>query len=84
MIVRRWNPRKGYYERHTVPEGWKARVFCADMNELVNCISCGKEITFGSGYCSRQYHSDLGFGFAECKECYDKFWQEEQDARGNY
>lgn len=83
MIVRRWNPRVGYYERQTVPEAWKVRTFCEDMDEVVNCISCGKEIAYGDCYCSRQYHSEIGFGFAECKECYDKFWQEEQDAKGN-
>lgn len=45
--MQKWNSEKGEYEPYSVPEGWDYPLFCADMQRVVNCVSCGKEILYG-------------------------------------
>lgn len=43
----------------------------ADMEDLVNCATCGKVITFGSGYTSHYQTTDGDlFGLPVCVDCY--------------
>ena len=54
-----------------VPDEWNVKSYSDDMDEIVNCPHCGKEVTFGSCYTSREIHTPNGFGYAVCEKCYD-------------
>lgn len=50
---------------------WNLKIYSEDMNEIVNCANCGKEIKFGNGYTSLRHFSNSGvFGLPVCKDCY--------------
>lgn len=76
MIIRKWNDTTQEYEKHFVPDDWKLILYSDDMNTPINCVNCGKEMTFGDGYTSRRYHTDKGFGYYECEECYFNYMAE--------
>lgn len=48
-------------------------LFTTNMDELMQCVNCGKFIKYGDGYTSKRYFSGMGFGYLECKECYFKY-----------
>lgn len=70
MKINKWNNRIKEYEPYEVPDDWNVKTYSADMDEVVNCVCCGKRITFGSGYTSRRFHTEFGIAYAECSECY--------------
>lgn len=72
--MRRWNWETHAYEPMTVPEEWNCPIYALNMDEVVNCPSCGKEMTFGEGYVSLEIHNALGFGYSVCAECYHEEW----------
>lgn len=72
MIVGKWNYEKQDYEPYVIPEEWNTPLYSDDMSEIVNCARCGKEVTFGSCYTSREIHSRVGFGFPVCEECFER------------
>lgn len=38
---------------------------------LTYCPNCGKKVTFGSCYTSKEIHTPHGFGYAVCENCYN-------------
>ena len=56
---------------YSVPDDWNVKSYSDDMDEIVNCPHCGKEVTFGSCYTSKEIHTPHGFGYAVCEKCYD-------------
>lgn len=70
-FLNRWNYDKQTYEPYDVPDNWNVKSYSFDMNEIVNCPHCGKEVTYGSCYTSREIHTPHGFGYAVCEKCYD-------------
>lgn len=70
MILRRWNYLTHQYEKHIVPNDWHVTTYETDMESKVNCACCGKQITHGQSYCSLEIHTQLGFGYDVCDECY--------------
>ena len=70
MIIKKWNDAEQHYDPYIVPDDWKLPLYADNMDEPINCVNCGKEMTFGDGYTSRRYHSDKGFGYYECAKCY--------------
>ena len=72
MKMLKWNDAKGKYELYEVPADWECRLAEEDMDKIVNCASCGKEIRFGECYTSMEIHNVWGFGYAVCPECYQK------------
>lgn len=66
-----WNYDKQTYEPYDVPDNWNVKSYSFDMNEIINCPHCGKEVTYGSCYTSREIHTPNGFGYAVCENCYD-------------
>ena len=74
MILQKWNWSKHTYEDYEVPNNWVCKCYSDDMNEIVNCPHCGEQITFGESYTSMEIHTDLGFGYAVCLECYTEEW----------
>ena len=72
MVLQKWNTKKRKYEDYVIPDNWKVKLYSKDMNEKVNCTSCGKEIKFGDSYTSLEIHTDMGFGFAVCENCHNE------------
>ena len=72
MVVGKWNYEKHDYDPHRIPGGWKCKVYSEDMDEIINCVQCGKEITFGESYTSLEIHSSVGFGYAVCEGCHNE------------
>ena len=50
MKLQMWNFKVRDYEPYEVPDEWKVKTYCTDMEESVNCAECGREMTFGEGY----------------------------------
>ena len=71
MIINKWNGED--YEPYEVPNDWKIPLMCNDMNEIINCVHCGRKMTFGEGYTSHRYHNNSGMGYYECEKCYFEY-----------
>ena len=77
--MKKYNIYTREYEPYSIPEHWICPLYSNNMNEVVNCSSCGKLILFGNGFTSRLIHSDKGFGYSVCEECHDKEVKEEME-----
>lgn len=75
MVILKYDLKTNSCKEHTVPSDWKIATYCDDMDEIVNCVSCGSELKFGFGYSSRRYYSKGGFGYCECENCYFSYHQ---------
>lgn len=71
MKLNKWNCDKHIYEVYEIPDEWRVKVYESDMDALVNCCQCGKEIKFGETYTSQEVHTEMGFGFVVCPECHE-------------
>lgn len=69
--IQRWNYDKQAYELYMIPSTWSVKSYSNDMDEIVNCAHCGRPVTYGSCYTSKEIHTPHGFGYAVCGECYD-------------
>lgn len=68
MTAKIWNETKHEYEPYVLPKG--ASCHETDMDKIVSCACCGKKLKYGETYTSRRIHTELGFGYAVCGECY--------------
>ena len=59
----------------TSREPLNIKTYSEDMNEIVNCCQCLKKVKFEDTYTSNEIHTDLGFGFAVCEDCYKEEWK---------
>lgn len=75
--MKKWNPKKRAYEPYVVPSDWHTPVYTSNMDEPVNCASCGRTMRFGDGYTSRQIHTKNGMGYSVCLKCYERERKEE-------
>lgn len=75
MILKKWNYIKQEYEVFKVPTHWNVKLITNDLDEIVNCPHCGKELPYGEAYTSREVHNDFGLGYAVCSECYSREWE---------
>lgn len=78
MRMIKWDSKRNEYEPYDVPDDWKCKIYCEDMNEIVNCAHCGKEVKFGRCFTSTELHTGMGFGYAVCADCYEKEIGEER------
>ena len=75
--MRKWNYNKQEYEPYSTPIDWYCPL-TEEMDEVVNCPSCGRKITFGEGYSSRVIHTDRGgMGYTICYSCHINEIEEE-------
>ena len=76
-VIQKWDyPSHSYFSIPiTSREPLNIKTYSEDMNEIVNCAQCLKEIKIGDSYTSKEIHTDLGFGFAVCEDCYEKEWE---------
>lgn len=75
MKLNKWNYTTHTYEDYNVPANWNVKYYCDDLEEIVNCVQCGKELKNGDCYTSLEVHTDIGMGFSVCEECYNKEWE---------
>ena len=66
----KWNYETHTYDKVSLPN-LNYKLYSKDMNEVINCPHCGKELKYGEGYTSLEFHNNFGFGYAVCKDCYD-------------
>lgn len=72
----KWNFKTKEYKEITPPKGWHVSIFESDMDKLINCAECGKLIPYGEGYTSKAIHTDMGFGYSVCSQCYQQELEE--------
>ena len=70
MKAKKWNFKEKKYYDYELPKGSVLSV--VDMDEVITCASCGKKLIFGNAYTSKQIHSNGGFGYSVCNQCYKK------------
>ncbi len=72
----KFNEKEQKYEDYIIPDEWNVPLCTDNMEEIINCCQCGKEIRYGDGYTSMQVHNPLGLGYTVCEECHLKEYQE--------
>jgi hypothetical protein len=70
--LRRFTPKSPEMEIHTIPDDWNVKVYSDDVDEIINCADCGKEIRYGDSYTSLEIQSRRGFSYCVCKDCSDR------------
>lgn len=78
----RWNYEKRLYEPYVIPDEWHCPLITYDMDEKVNCVSCGQVLTFGECFTSREIHTDHGMGYFICPSCHEQEIEKELKLRG--
>jgi hypothetical protein len=54
---------------------WNVVAF-GDLEDCINCASCGKEVAFGDAYTSREHETDKGWGLTICERCNEQEYKE--------
>lgn len=75
--LHKWNISRRQYEEYLIPDNWNVSTYETDMNKIVNCAQCGKELCFGKCYTSKKIHTSIGFGYGVCEECYQQELKDE-------
>lgn len=78
-MYRKWDYDKHEYKPYLVPADKKLSTFEEDMNTIVNCCQCLKELPMGEAYTSLEVHTGTGFGYAVCDKCYEKEFKRKED-----
>lgn len=84
MKLRKWNYSEHNYDDYEVPDEWNCKTYSNNLEELVNCPHCGKQIKYGDTYTSKEIHTGLGFGYGVCEECYEKEWNRRKESEEKY
>lgn len=71
-MAKKWNRKTHKYEDYELPEN--ATLYTADLWSTIACASCGKPVRAADTFTSLEIHTDLGFGYMVCEDCYDKEW----------
>lgn len=83
--LQKWNYQKHIYEPYNISKDWNCKTYSNDLNEIINCPHCGKELKFGDSYTSLEIHTNLGFGYGVCEKCYNlERLRRENDSWTNY
>lgn len=81
-IMKKWNYETHQYEEYKVPSDWNVSMYETDMDKVVNCAECGKQIKYGESYTSVKIHDEAGFGYAVCYDCHCKGLKEKLEHEG--
>lgn len=68
----KWNYAKSEYEFYTIPDEWDVALSRSDMDAGINCAGCGKDMVYGDSLTSQEIHTEIGFGYGVCDECYEQ------------
>jgi len=69
--IKKWDFRTKKYKQYK-PTGKRLALYSNKMEELIDCADCGKELEYGDGYTSKAIHTEMGFGYSVCEDCYDR------------
>ena len=75
-MQKRDNEKKKYFP-YKVPDTWHCPLYVENMNEIVNCPHCAKELPYWMTYTSRTIHNHMWLWYGVCEECYKeelKLW----------
>ena len=72
MQLKKWNNKTAVYDDYNVLDEWKVKTYSGDMEEIINCAQCGKEVKVGETYTSLEVHTEVGFGYLVCPQCYEQ------------
>lgn len=72
MKLNKWNYETKSYDTIEVPNEWNCLVMSDNMEDILNCPHCGREIKYQDGYTSLEIHTPMGIGYIVCHECYFK------------
>lgn len=79
MKAQKWNFKKKEYESYTLPKG--AVLISYNMDEVINCASCGGELFYGAGFTSKLIHTKNGLGFTVCEKCIEKEYKQQKEIK---
>lgn len=82
MLLKKWNWKTREYDPYEIPDDWNVKTYSNDMDEIVNCPHCGRKVVFGDTYTSREIHTEHGFGYSVCGDCYAREWERERVSSG--
>lgn len=63
------------YHNYYVPDSMNIPLYTTNLDEIINCCQCMKEMRFKDGYTSLEVHNDYGLGYSVCPECYQEEWK---------
>ena len=70
--IPRFSYKKHKYCMVIIPNEWHVSLYEDDMDNIVNCANCGKELRYGNGFTSQEYHEQqFGFGYIVCEDCHN-------------
>lgn len=79
FLAGKWNYKTQDYDEYDLPEN--SCVYTPDMDKVINCACCGNTLTYGSSYTSKEIHTQQGFGFGVCSDCYQSEMKRYQENR---
>lgn len=71
-LVRKYDVEKREMIDWYIPREWRTALWNTNMNDIVNCAQCGKELKYGDCYTSRELMNGAGLGYGVCGACYQK------------
>lgn len=80
MMLQKWDVASRRYRPYQVPDSWEVSTYETDLNKEINCAQCGCEISYGKTYTSREVHTEAGFGYCVCEDCYQAEMKRERAA----
>lgn len=81
-FLQRWDYDLHEYQLFMIPADWNVSIGGGDdMDEIINCPTCGKELKLGDSYTSKEVHTNIGIGFCVCEKCYDEEWERRRKYR---
>lgn len=76
-MAEKFNFETGKYEPYTLSD--KASLYEQDLDEVIECASCGRDVVYGDCFTSITIHGERGLGYMVCPECYEREWNERRD-----
>lgn len=80
-FLQRWDYDLHKYIPFVVPNECVFKIYSNNMDDIINCCQCFKEMKFAEGYTSMEVHTGAGFGYAVCEKCYDEEWERRRKYR---
>ena len=80
-FLQRWDYDLHKYIPFVVPNECVFKIYSNNMDDIINCCQCFKEMKFVEGYTSMEVHTGAGFGYAVCEKCHDEEWERRRKYR---
>lgn len=80
-LLQKWDFEKHEYIPFLSPAGLDA-VLIGNKDTICRCAECGTEMLYGDSYTSIRIHDNYGFGYAVCRNCSRKEWEERRRLEG--